>query len=108
MPTEQPPEVKEKRQKICTIQKKIVSLHAKRTSILMEQSKNSGFNSKLGVILAAAGSAIGLGNIWKFPYEAGQNGGGAFLLVYLLCVILFGMPLLMTEILIGRKAGQST
>ena len=59
----------------------------------MEQSKNSGFNSKLGVILAAAGSAIGLGNIWKFPYEAGQNGGGAFLLVYLLCVILFGMPL---------------
>ena len=74
----------------------------------MEQSKNSGFNSKLGVILAAAGSAIGLGNIWKFPYEAGQNGGGAFLLVYLLCVILFGMPLLMTEILIGRKAGKTT
>lgn len=66
----------------------------------MEQSKNSGFNSKLGVILAAAGSAIGLGNIWKFPYEAGQNGGGAFLIVYLLCVILFGMPLLMTEILL--------
>ena len=74
----------------------------------MEQSKNKGFNSKLGVILAAAGSAIGLGNIWKFPYEAGQNGGGAFLLVYLVCVIIFGMPLLMTEILIGRKAGQST
>ena len=74
----------------------------------MEQSKNSGFNSKLGVILAAAGSAIGLGNIWKFPYEAGQNGGGAFLLIYLVCVILFGMPLLMTEILIGRKAGTST
>lgn len=74
----------------------------------MEQSKKTGFNSKLGVILAAAGSAIGLGNIWKFPYEAGQNGGGAFLLVYLLCVIVFGMPLLMTELLIGRKAGQST
>ena len=55
----------------------------------MEQSNKSGFNSKLGVILAAAGSAIGLGNIWKFPYEAGQNGGGAFLIVYLLCVILF-------------------
>ena len=74
----------------------------------MEEPKKSGFNSKLGVILAAAGSAIGLGNIWKFPYEAGQNGGGAFLIVYLICVILFGMPLLMTEILIGRKAGQST
>ena len=58
----------------------------------MEQSNKSksGFNSKLGVILAAAGSAIGLGNIWKFPYEAGQNGGGAFLIVCLLCVILFG------------------
>lgn len=53
----------------------------------MEQPQNSGFNSKLGVILAAAGSAVGLGNIWKFPYEAGQNGGGAFLLVYLLCVV---------------------
>lgn len=74
----------------------------------MEQSNKSGFNSKLGVIMAAAGSAVGLGNIWKFPYEAGQNGGGAFLLVYLLCVIVFGMPLLMTELLIGRKAGQST
>lgn len=74
----------------------------------MEQSNKSGFNSKLGVILAAAGSAIGLGNIWKFPYEAGQNGGGAFLIVYLLCVILFGMPLLMTEMLIGRKAGKAT
>lgn len=74
----------------------------------MKQSNNSGFSSKLGVVLAAAGSAIGLGNIWKFPYEAGQNGGGAFLLVYLLCVIIFGLPLLMTEILIGRKAGKST
>lgn len=74
----------------------------------MEQANKSGFNSKLGVIMAAAGSAIGLGNIWKFPYETGQNGGGAFLLVYLICVIVFGMPLLMTELLIGRKAGQST
>lgn len=73
----------------------------------MEQNK-SGFNSKLGVILAAAGSAIGLGNIWKFPYEAGQNGGGAFLIIYLVCVLMFGMPLLMAEILIGRKAGKST
>ena len=74
----------------------------------MEQSKHTGFNSKLGVILAAAGSAVGLGNIWKFPYETGQNGGGAFLIVYLICVIIFGMPLLMTEILIGRNAGKST
>lgn len=74
----------------------------------MEQANKSGFNSKLGVIMAAAGSAVGLGNIWKFPYETGQNGGGAFLIVYLICVLMFGMPLLMTELLIGRKAGQST
>ena len=58
--------------------------------------------------MAAAGSAVGLGNIWKFPYETGQNGGGAFLIVYLICVVIFGMPLLMTEILIGRNAGKST
>lgn len=64
--------------KICIFLRKVVILHAKLTSILMEQPKNSGFNSKLGVILAAAGSAVGLGNVWKFPYEAGQNGGGAF------------------------------
>ncbi len=74
----------------------------------MGQENNSGFSSKVGVIMAAAGSAIGLGNIWKFPYETGENGGGAFLIVYLLCVLLFGMPLLMTEFLIGRKAGKST
>lgn len=74
----------------------------------MEQIRKAGFTSKAGVILAAAGSAIGLGNIWKFPYEAGENGGGAFLLVYLICVFIFGLPLLMTEILIGRKSGKST
>ncbi|MBQ7631931.1 MAG: sodium-dependent transporter, partial [Paludibacteraceae bacterium] len=65
------------------------------------------FSSKIGLIMAAAGSAVGLGNIWKFPYIAGENGGGAFLIVYLLCVLLFGMPLLMTEFLIGKKSGRS-
>ena len=50
----------------------------------------SGFGSKLGFILAAAGSAVGLGNIWRFPYETGQNGGAAFLLVYILCVLFCG------------------
>lgn len=73
----------------------------------MEKSKNSGFNSKIGVILAAAGSAVGLGNIWKFPYVAGDNGGGAFLIVYLVCVLVFGMPLLMTEFLIGKNSRKS-
>ena len=57
--------------------------------------------------MAAAGSAVGLGNIWKFPYIAGENGGGAFLVVYLLCVLLFGMPLLMTEFMIGKRSGKS-
>ncbi len=57
--------------------------------------------------MATAGSAVGLGNIWKFPYEAGENGGGAFLIIYLVCVLLFGLPLLMTEFLIGKKSGKS-
>ena len=57
--------------------------------------------------MAAAGSAVGLGNIWKFPYIAGENGGGAFLIVYLICVLLFGMPLIMTEFLIGKRSGKS-
>ncbi len=57
--------------------------------------------------MATAGSAVGLGNIWKFPYIAGQNGGGAFLIIYLLCVLLFGLPLLMTEFYIGKKSGKS-
>ncbi len=52
----------------------------------------------------AAGSAVGLGNIWKFPYEAGQNGGGAFLLIYILCVLLFGLPIMISEFAIGRRA----
>ena len=57
--------------------------------------------------MAAAGGAVGLGNIWKFPYIAGENGGGAFLIVYLLCVTFFGLPLLMTEFLIGKRSGKS-
>ena len=50
------------------------------------------FGSKLGVILATAGSAVGLGNVWRFPYMAGQNGGAAFILIYLVCIILLGLP----------------
>ena len=63
-----------------------------------------GFNSKLGIIAAAAGSAIGLGNIWKFPYMAGKFGGGAFILIYLLAIILMGYPLIYCEFALGRKA----
>ena len=73
----------------------------------MSERKSTSFSSKVGLIMAAAGSAVGLGNIWKFPYIAGENGGGAFLIVYLLCVLLFGLPLIMTEFLIGKRSGKS-
>jgi len=67
----------------------------------MEQ-KREQWGSKLGFILAAAGSAIGLGNIWKFPYIAGENGGAAFIFIYLICIAIIGLPVLIGEILIGR------
>ncbi len=66
-----------------------------------------GFSSKLGFVLAAAGSAVGLGNIWRFPYLAAQYGGGIFLLVYLILAVTFGFALMVTEIAIGRKTGMS-
>jgi len=69
-----------------------------------EPQKRTKFGSKFGVVAAAAGSAVGLGNIWKFPYEAGQNGGAAFLLVYILCVVLLGVPVMLSEFAIGRRA----
>ena len=74
----------------------------------MEQKKQNGFSSKVGLILAAAGSAVGLGNIWKFPYVAGENGGGAFLIVYLICVLLLGLPILMSEFIIGKTSKKPT
>ena len=67
----------------------------------------SSFSGKLGFVLATAGSAVGLGNIWRFPYLAAKYGGGIFLLVYLILVITFGFALSCAEILIGRKTGQS-
>ena len=67
----------------------------------------SGFGSKLGFILAAAGSAVGLGNIWRFPYLAAKYGGGMFLLVYLIFAVTFGFALMVTEIAIGRRTGKS-
>jgi NSS family neurotransmitter:Na+ symporter len=63
--------------------------------------------SRWTFILAATGSAVGLGNIWKFPYIAGENGGGAFVLVYLLCIALVGIPIMIAEVLIGRRGRQS-
>lgn len=74
--------------------------------IIMSEEK-SGFSSKLGFVLAAAGSAVGLGNIWRFPYLAAEYGGGIFLLVYLVLAVTFGFALMITEIAIGRKTGKS-
>ena len=65
------------------------------------------WSSRWAFILAATGSAVGLGNIWRFPYLTGENGGGAFVLVYLLCVVLVGIPIMMAEILLGRRGRQS-
>lgn len=72
--------------------------------MLDQSNQREQWGSKLGFILAAAGSAIGLGNIWRFPYEAGQNGGAAFILVYLICAAVIGIPVLIGEILIGRTS----
>ena len=72
----------------------------------MEQ-KRSNFSGSLGFVLAAAGSAVGLGNIWRFPYLAAKDGGGIFLLVYIILALTFGFALLTTEIAIGRKTAQS-
>ena len=72
-------------------------------------SENRGeWGSKFGFVMAAAGSAVGLGNIWRFPYITGQNGGGAFVLLYLGCVLLIGVPLLFTEMGLGRFTKKST
>lgn len=68
----------------------------------------ASFGSKIGAILAAAGSAVGLGNIWRFPYEAGNHGGAAFILVYLACVFIMGMPIMIAEFTVGRRAKAST
>lgn len=65
------------------------------------------FGSKLGVILATVGCAVGLGNIWRFPYMLGSNGGAAFLLVYLLCILLLGLPVMITEFFIGRHSHRN-
>ena len=74
----------------------------------MEHAASRGsFSGRLGFILAAAGSAVGLGNLWRFPYLAEQYGGGAFLVTYLVLVITFGVALMITEIAIGRRTGKS-
>ena len=72
------------------------------------QSDRGHWGSNAGFILAATGSAIGLGNLWRFPYITWENDGGAFVLVYLICIVVVGMPIMMAELLIGRRSQKST
>ena len=70
--------------------------------------ERASFGSKIGMILATAGGAVGLGNIWRFPYMAGQNGGAAFIFIYIGCVLLFGLPCMVSEFIIGRHGAANT
>jgi len=74
---------------------------------MTKKQTRGNFSGRLGLILASAGSAVGLGNLWRFPTECGQNGGSAFLIIYLLCVIVFGLPVMVSEFMIGRSARVS-
>ena len=71
------------------------------------QPTEGRWSSRWLFVLAAAGSAVGLGNIWKFPYIAGENGGGAFVLIYLVCVAFVGAPIMISEVMLGRKGRAS-
>lgn len=71
------------------------------------KEKRTGFATRMGAIAATVGSAVGLGNIWRFPYQAGDNGGGAYIIVYLLCIVLLGIPIMMSEFIIGRSTHKS-
>ena len=73
----------------------------------MSKSERGSFGTKIGVILATAGSAVGLGNIWRFPYLTGKDGGAAFLVIYLVCVFALGIPGMIGEFIIGRHGGSN-
>ena len=74
---------------------------------MLDDMEREQWSSKIAFVLAAAGSAVGLGNIWRFPYVAGENGGAIFLLIYLLCIIAIGYPVMATEVAIGRKSRRN-
>ena len=74
----------------------------------MTQSERANFGTKLGVILATAGSAVGLGNVWRFPYMAGENGGAVFIIIYFFCVLVLGIPCMISEFIIGRHGQSNT
>ena len=74
----------------------------------MKPTERANFGSRLGIVLATAGSAVGLGNVWRFPTMTGENGGAAFILVYIICVLLLGIPCMLNEFIIGRHAQANT
>ena len=74
----------------------------------MAELKRANFGSRLGVILATAGSAVGLGNIWRFPYMTGDNGGAVFIIIYIFCVLLLGIPCMISEFIVGRHGQANT
>lgn len=74
----------------------------------MAETSRANFGSRLGIILATAGSAVGLGNVWRFPYMAGENGGAAFIFFYIFCVCILGIPCIVSEFIIGRHAQANT
>lgn len=74
----------------------------------MAKLERANFGSRLGVILATAGSAVGLGNVWRFPYMAGENGGAVFIIIYIFCVLLLGIPCMISEFIIGRNGESNT
>lgn len=74
----------------------------------MADSTRASFGSRLGIILATAGSAVGLGNVWRFPYMAGENGGATFIIIYIACVVILGIPCMLSEFIIGRHGQSNT
>ena len=74
----------------------------------MAKLERANFGSRLGVILATAGSAVGLGNVWRFPYMAGENGGAVFIIIYVACVLLLGIPCMVSEFIVGRHGQSNT
>lgn len=72
------------------------------------ENKRENFGSILGAVLAAAGSAVGLGNVWRFPIETGRNGGAAFIIIYVVCILMLGLPIMISEFLIGRHTHANT
>ena len=73
----------------------------------MVSTGNAVWSSRFAFVMASVGFAVGLGNIWRFPYVTGENGGSAFVMIYLLCAVAIGIPCLMAELLVGRRGGGS-